>query len=96
MPKALQLLAACLLPGWLGWPAAELASPTWHAWLGPRQSLSLGLQLVSNALLDAFTALFIVVLTRIAVRRELPAAVLAAALLALPDVLLDQYAPIGG
>jgi hypothetical protein len=90
------LLVACQVPSWLGWPAAELASPTWHAWLGPRQSISLALQLVSNALLDAFTALFIVVLSRMIVRRELPAAILAAALLAAPDVLLSEYPLIAG
>jgi len=90
------LLAGYLLASWLGWPAERLASPTWHAWLGPRQGLSLMLQLVCNALLDAFTALFIVVLARMAVRREIPAAILAAAFLATPDMLLSEHAALAG
>ena len=85
------VLAGCLLPGWLGWPAERLASPTWHAWLAPRHAVSLGLQLVCNALLEAFTALFLVVLTRIVVRLELAAALIAALLLATPDILLAEH-----
>jgi eukaryotic-like serine/threonine-protein kinase len=84
------LLAAHLLPSWLGRSADRLATPTWHAWLGPAHALSLGLQLVGNALLDAFTALFVLVLLRMALGRDWLAMIAAAALLATPDVLLSQ------
>jgi hypothetical protein len=85
------LLIGHLAAGWLGWPAERLATPTWHAWLGPGHALSLALQLICYALLESFTALFILVLLRMWMRREALAAVVAAALLATPDVLLSEH-----
>jgi serine/threonine-protein kinase len=84
------LLLHDLLPSWLGLPGERLATPTWRAWLGPAMALSLTLQLVCNAILEAFTALFLLVLLRTAVGRELLAASLCAVLLAVPDILLSD------
>jgi hypothetical protein len=90
------LLGTSLVPAWLGLPAERMAAPTWHAWLGPRQAISLLLQLLTNSLLDAFSALFIVVLTRTTFRNDWVAAVVAAALLALPDLLMSHHPAIAG
>jgi serine/threonine-protein kinase len=90
------LMVSHLLPGWLGFTAERLATPTWHAWLGWGHAVSLVLQLVCNALLDAFTALFVLVLARLVWRREYVAAIAAAALLATPDVLLSDTPAIAG
>ena len=90
------LLTASQLPVWLGMPAERIAAPTWHAWIGPRQAASLLLQLVTNSLLDAFSALFIVVLTRTVFRNDWIAAAAAAALLAMPDMLLSHHPAIAG
>ena len=90
------LLTASQLPVWLGMPAERIAAPTWHAWIGPRQAASLLLQLVTNSLLDAFSALFIVVLTRTVFRNDWIAAAAAAALLATPDMLLSHHPAIAG
>jgi serine/threonine-protein kinase len=90
------LMVGHLLPGWLGYPAERPATPTWHAWLGWGRAVSLALQLVVNALHDAFTALFVLVLARLVWRREYVAAIAAAALLAAPDVLLSENPAITG
>ena len=84
------VLCAYMLPSWLGRSADRLATPTWHAWLGPSHALSLGLQLVGNALLGAFTALFVLVLFRLALQRDWLAVIASAALLAMPDILLTK------
>jgi serine/threonine-protein kinase len=88
------LLAMSLLPGWIGLPAERMAAPTWHAWLGPRQAISLLLQILTNSLLDAFSALFIIVLTRSIFRNDWVAAAVAAALLATPDMLMSHQPAI--
>jgi hypothetical protein len=61
-----------------------------------RQAVSLALQLVGNALFDAFTALFLLVVLRRLLHREYLAAIVAAVLLALPDVLLSDNAAVSG
>jgi eukaryotic-like serine/threonine-protein kinase len=90
------LLLDHVLPSWLGWAPERFATPTWRAWLGPRAAISLGVQLVCNALLESFTALFLLVLIRIFVRREIATAIVSAALLATPDVLLSEIPLISG
>jgi serine/threonine-protein kinase len=90
------LLVSVQIPGWFGASPEHLAAPTWHAWLGPRHAVSLGAQLICNALLDAFSALFVVVLTRLVIRRELAAAAVAAALLATTDALLAAHPIFAG
>jgi hypothetical protein len=90
------LLAGRLLPSWLGWSAERLATPSWHAWLGPPHAVSLAMQLVCAALLDAFVALFLVVMVRMIVRPDYLAAIVAAALLAMPDVLLSEHPGMTG
>jgi hypothetical protein len=90
------VLAGHLAAAWMGFPAERPSTPTWHAWLGIGHAISLALQLVVNALLQAFTALFILVLLRLWLKREDIAAVATAALLATPDVLLSEHIPTAG
>ena len=89
------LLLHDLLPSWIGLPAERLATPTWRAWLGPAMAASLTLQLACNAILEAFTALFLLVLVRTAVGREYLAAAICALLLAVPDILLSDNKALG-
>ena len=84
------LMLSVLVPSWLDRPAEALINPTWRAWFGTRPAISLALQLVLNALLESFTALFLLVLVRQWLRREILAAVVTTALLATPDVLLSE------
>jgi serine/threonine-protein kinase len=89
------LLIGVLAPSWLGRTAEMPQLPTWRALLGPRQAVSLSLQLGVNALLEAFVALFLLVLMRLICRREWLAAVGTVVLLALPDILLSDDVVIG-
>ncbi len=90
------VMLSVLLPSWLDRAAEPLINPTWRAWFGTRSAVSLALQLACNAMLEAFTALFLLVLMRLLLRREWLAIVAATLLLALPDLLLSRDPLLGG
>jgi serine/threonine-protein kinase len=89
------LLAGVLAPGWLGRMAEMPRIPTWRVLHGASHAMSLSLQLVVNALLEAFVALFLLVVMRLTFRREWLAAAVTIVLLALPDILLSDDVLVG-